>query len=558
MRAFTALFEELERTAGTPAAGDALAAYFRAVAPADAAWALWFLLGRQRTRPISLAHLRQWAAEAAELPAWLIHECHASVGDLAETLALVLPLNPDPDPHPPGLAQLVETHWCPLAHAQPTTQRHLLREAWSRLDTPQRLVWNKLLTGGLHRLVAPSALVHALASLSNLESSVLQHRLLAPWGPTSADFSRLLAPTEPGGEPDRPYPFQLAVDLARPVPDLGSLSDWLVEWNWVGLRAQLIRRARSILLWSTHQEIVSPAFPAIIDAATTLPQGTVLDGVLLGRNGGRRVGWPPVRPSSQPAGPQPVVFMAFDLLEHEGRDLRSLPLERRRERLERVLSQAADAPAPPAKFQQPDLFDSPRTPATVPPRLLLSPALDLADWPEADTLRARARHEGREGLVLKPRASGYGTGHAHEAWWTWKPDPGTCLVVLVAAQPGRGPRTGATAEYTFAVRHGTEFLPVAKTRAGLSEEQIAALDAFVLARTIDRFGPVRLVAPELVFELAFDAVESSTRHKSRIALRAPRIARPRPDLRPADVDPVEILWRLAGIPAATLPPAPRG
>jgi DNA ligase 1 len=552
MRAFTQLFADLDRTSRTQEKVAALEAYFRATAPADAAWALYFLSGQRLKRLVKTTHLRGWVAEMAGLPLWLVEECYEHVGDLGETLALLLPAAPNPQPLP--LAQLVEERLLPLAQATTAEQRALLRRTWSEVDTPQCFLWHKLITGNFRVGVSRALVVRALANVATVDPATMAHRLMGEWRPTSHGYQQLLAADTPEDNATRPYPFFLASPIQDPGSALGEAGDWLVEWKWDGIRAQLLHRHGHTTLWSRGEEIITHTFPEVAEAAASLPDGIVLDGELLAWRGEkplsfahlqRRLNRRAAHASLQAE--VPVVFMAYDLLEQDGHDCRSRPLAERRVQLEslleRVQSLDRSAPRRAPRMVQPDLFLAEPIPA---PRLYLriSPLLAIHSWDELAGLQAAARVGGTEGLMLKRRDSSYGTGRQRGAWWKWKVSPFTCDAVLVAAQMGHGRRATLFTDYTFALWQADELVPVAKAYSGLTDEEIDAVDAFVRSHTVQRFGPVRAVKPELVFELAFEGIARSPRHKSGFALRFPRILRWRRDKKPADADPVDALREL--------------
>lgn len=558
MRAFAELFAALDRTTRTQEKVAALEAYFRTAPPADAAWALWFLSGQRLKRAVKTGQLRQWTAEAAGLPLWLVEECYEHVGDLAETLTLLLP--PVAHPQPLPLARLVTERLLPLAGAPEAAQRDLLRATWAELDPGQCFLWHKLITGNLRVGVSRALLIRALARLAGVEPPVMAHRLLGTWRPTPEDLARLLSTSPPAGDPAQPYPFYLASPLEGPADTLpGPVTDWQVEWKWDGIRAQLLRRCGETVLWSRGEEVITAAFPEIAEAAQALPDGTVLDGELLAWRSDAPLPFARLqcRLNRRDAGPTlrrevPVTFMAYDLLEAEGTDIRPHPLSERRARLEAVVTQAREAlvrtrtAGRGENLQQAELFAEAAAPeAPPPPALQVSPVLEAATWADLTAWQERARATGAEGLMLKRRDSAYGTGRQRGAWWKWKVAPFTCDAVLVAAQPGHGRRATLFTDYTFAVWRGDELVPVAKAYSGLTDAEIDAVDAFVRAHTTGRFGPVRSVTPELVFELAFEGIAASTRHKAGLALRFPRMARWRQDKKPADADTVDTLLALA-------------
>ncbi len=561
MEAFTRLFYALDATTRTSVKVAALEEYFRAAAPADAAWALHFLSGQRLKRLVKTTLLRQWAGEAAGLPSWLVDECYEMVGDLAETLALLLPPKPPggpPDSPLPGLGAFIETRLLPLATMDEPRQRDLLCETWALLDTRQRLVWNKLLTGAFRVGVSRTLLVRALATIAEVDPPIMQHRLMGDWRPTAAHYRSLLSGEGEGPQPARPYPFYLASPLEGEPSALGEARDWQMEWKWDGIRAQVIRRAGQCVIWSRGEEIITAAFPEVAEAARVLPEGTVLDGELLAWRGEAPLPFAQLQrrinrqeTTAKLRGEVPVVFMAYDLLEYEGEDWRSRALAERRARLEALIAitlvRLARQASPAARPVQGELFAEAELAPAAPPLpvpLRVSPIHAIAHWEDLGALQDSARATGTEGLMLKLVSSPYGSGRPRGAWWKWKVTPFTCDAVLVAAQPGHGRRATLFTDYTFAVWENGELVPVAKAYSGLTDDEIDQVDAFVRENTTGRFGPLRTVRPELVFELAFEGIQQSGRHRSGLALRFPRIARWRHDKPPAEADHAETLRAL--------------
>lgn len=548
------MFDALDRTRSTSEKLAVLEGYFRAAPPEDAAWALWFLLGNRLKRAVKTGDLRRWVAEVADLPPWLVEECYEVVGDLGETLALLLPA--------PGgteeirLSALVQERLLPLAGASGERQRELLRRTWSGLDSGQRLVWHKLITGNFRVGVSRGLLVRALAGLAGVGPPVMAHRLMGEWRPTAEGFADLLSGEGAGDVAARPYPFFLASPIEGGVDALGEARDWQCEWKWDGIRAQLVWRGGECVLWSRGEEIVTGTFPEIAGAARALPDGTVLDGEVLAWRGEGPLAFAQLqrrlnrrRVGAALCAEVPVVFMAYDVLEVRGEDWRGRPQGERRAELERLVAQAIGASGERGaegrgvEWVQPDLF-LPREVGRG-PVLRLSGVLPAEHWRDVAAWQERARASGAEGLMLKRRDAPYGAGRQRGAWWKWKVAPFVCDAVLVAAQPGHGRRAALFTDYTFAVWRGEELVPVAKAYSGLTDAEIDEVDAFVRANTTGRFGPVRSVSPELVFELAFEGIARSGRHKSGLSMRFPRIARWRRDKAAAEADTVERLERLA-------------
>jgi DNA ligase-1 len=527
MKLFAQLCRELDASGSVEAKLQALERYFRQAPARDAAWALSFLIGRRLPRRgVTSADLRGWVADAAGLPLWLVDKSYEAVGDLAETLALLLP--PAPAPQPPPLHVLVEERLLRLSELEPEARRRVVLQTWQELDGWQRFVWHKLMTGGFRLGVARSLTARALARLAGVEPAVIEHRLMGNWRPTAADFERLLRADLRDGDASRPYPFQLAHPLEAVPETLGPCEDWQIEWKWDGIRAQLIHRRGQVLLWSRGEELITDQFPELAEAAAGLPSGSVLDGEVLVWRGQRPAPYADLqkrlgrkRVDARLRRDFPAVFMAYDLLEDSGQDCRAWDLARRRLRLEALCTGSLMSPA-----------------------LLLSPVLPAASWAEAARLRDQARQAGAEGVMLKRRDSRYGVGRVRGAWWKWKVEPLHIDAVLISAQAGHGRRAGLYTDFTFAVWDQDRLVPVAKAYSGLTDEEMSEVDAFVKANTLDRFGPVRVVRPSLVFELAFEGIRPSPRHKSGVALRFPRIHRWRRDKGPQDADHLDQLRKL--------------
>ncbi len=536
MKRFAELYEAIDRTTRTNEKVAALVRYFQSAPPADAAWAVSFLSGERPKRLLPARRLALWAGELTGTPDWLFEESYAAVGDLAETIALLLPPVGEADAR--SLDEWVRDALLPLAGAAEADQRAVVEDAWTRLGGTSRFLWNKLITGELRVGVAKSLVVRALARHSGVEEAVVAHRLAGAWRPTAAAFRDLVAPShESGGEAaampiSRPYPFFLAYPLDGEVEELGDAADWQAEWKWDGIRAQLLRRRGETFLWSRGEELMTERFPELVAAAEWLPDGTVLDGEILPWRGDasgrplpfsemqRRIGRKKLSPKI--LAEVPIYLVAYDLLESAGTDLRESPLSARRAALEELLSGK----------------DSPE-------RFLLSPPAApvgaAASWEAVRDAFARSRERGAEGLMLKRLDAPYGVGRRRGPWWKWKVAPFTVDAVLVYAQTGHGRRASLHTDYTFAVWRGDELVPFAKAYSGLSDAEIRSVDDWVRKNTLERFGPVRSVKPELVFELAFEDIRLSKRHKSGVAVRFPRIARPRPDKRAADADHLEQL-----------------
>jgi DNA ligase 1 len=556
MRAFAALYEDLDASTSTAAKVAALARHFRAAEAADAAWAVYFLAGGKPRQVVPTALLRATASEVAGIDEWLFEECYQAVGDLAETIAHVLPpAVPGPDA---GLAHWVEQRLLPLKGLPADEQAARLRAAFGELDAAGRFLLVKLIGGGFRVGVSRLLVQRALAEAAGLDAKTVAQRMMG-WTdaralPSAERYARLVALDAPAAaDPGHPYPFFLAHALQAPTEGLqaalGPAAYWLAEWKYDGIRAQLVRRAGQTWIWSRGEELVTERFPEIVARAAALPDGTVLDGeVLVWREGDaapasfhllqQRIGRKTL--GRKVLADAPVRFVAYDLLEEAGADLRATPLQQRRERLLQVAA----------------------------PAFAVSPEVAGADWAALAALREGARERGVEGLMLKHRASRYGSGRtkADGLWWKWKVDPLRADAVLIYAQAGHGRRASVYTDYTFAVWNRTpadaaeaqavvdaiarrepaqpgalQLVPFAKAYSGLSDAEFARVDRVIRATTLEKFGPVRSVRPTLVFELGFEGLNASPRHKSGIAVRFPRMLRIRDDKPLHEADTLGVL-----------------
>jgi DNA ligase-1 len=565
MRRFTDLYWRLDATSRTNEKLEALRDYFAAAPPEDAACAIEVLSGGRQLRAVSTSMLRQWAAETTGLPGWLIEESYAHVGDLAETLALILPEpetvpvettgsettgSGDPAAERPdaglGLAETMRTTIQSLRQAPEESKRDVVTAVWRRLASRERIVWHKLLTGGCRVGVSRTLVSRALAEVAGVDPAVMAQRLAGAKMTDAASFRRLLTPEANEADAHRPYPFLLATSLERSdtasvAAKLGEVDGWITEWKWDGMRAQLVRRGGSTTLWSRGEELVNDAFPEVAASGAGLPDGTVLDGELLAVRDGRLLGFTALSKrsgrrvvSKRMLAEIPCRFVAYDLLEHAGTDLRDQPLAVRRRRLERLV---------PGRFTA-GIGSSGSEPNPLDDGLNHSPVLTADSWEALAALRAESRARGVEGLMLKRADSRYGVGRIRGDWWKWKIEPLEIDAVLLYAQAGHGRRAGLHSDYTLGVWHEGRLVTIAKAYSGLPDGEIVEVDRIVRATTREKHGPVRICEPTLVFQLAFDAVAESTRHKSGVSVRFPRIVRWRRDKQPSDAGSLADLRRM--------------
>jgi DNA ligase-1 len=569
MRAFATLYAELDATTSTADKLAALGRYFDRADVADAAWAAYFLAGGKPRQTVPTALLRATAVAEAGVPEWLFEECYQAVGDLAETIALVLP--PPASTSDLGLAAWVEQRLLPLRGQPPEAQAAALTQWWRELDTAGRFLLVKLIGGGFRVGVSKLLVQRALAAHAGLDAKQVAQRMMgytdARSLPSAGRFAALVARDAPARvEAGQPYPFFLAHpldvgvggDASTLAARLGAPAPWFAEWKYDGIRAQVVRREGEVWIWSRGEELVTERFPEVVALAGRLPDGTVLDGEILAWRDGapapfallqQRIGRKTL--TKKVLADAPVTLVAYDLLESQGLDRRHLPQAERRKLLEAACAEAAIA---------------------------VSPLLAGDDWAALAALRAGARARGCEGLMLKRRDSAYGSGRtkAEGLWWKWKVDPMSVDAVLVYAQRGHGRRASVYTDYTFAVWNraprdaaearavadaiatrapavegGLQLVPFAKAYSGLSDAEFAEVDSVIRATTLDKFGPVRSVVPSLVFELGFEGLQRSSRHKGGIALRFPRMLRIRHDKPLHEADTLATLEALlAGTPAA--------
>ncbi|MEM6629979.1 MAG: ATP-dependent DNA ligase [Bacteroidota bacterium] len=510
MRHFAQLFLQLDQTTKTNSKVAALAQYFSEVEDSDKLWTIALLSHRRPKRTVNTTLLRQWAAELSGIPLWLFEDSYHIVGDLAETIALVLP-------EPAAKSDATLTYWIEyiqeLKDVEEAEKQQRIFLAWQMLSPSERFIFNKLITGGFRVGVSQKLMTRALSKYTGIEENTLAHRLMGDWTPESTSFSDLILEDNPKDNLSKPYPFYLAYPLEGEPETLGSPQAWQVERKWDGIRGQLIVREGEIFVWSRGEELMTDKFPEYHILRNLLPNGTVIDGEILPFKAGKplpfkllqtRIGRKNL--TKNVLDKAPVILMAYDLLEYEGEDIRGRSLEERRELLEQIVKNS--------RAKQ---------------LLKLSETLEFDAWEELIPERDASRAHFSEGLMLKRKSASYQVGRKKGDWWKWKIDPLLIDAVMIYAQQGHGRRANLFTDYTFAVWKGEELVPFTKAYSGLTDAEIRELDAWIKRNTIERFGPVRSVVPEKVFEIAFEGINESTRHKSGVALRFPRINRWRKD-----------------------------
>ncbi|WP_277186222.1 ATP-dependent DNA ligase [Caballeronia sp. BR00000012568055] len=542
MRRFATLYTALDATTSTNEKLEALIAYFSAAEPEDAAWASYFLAGGKPRQSVPTRLMTEIAGARAGLPDWLFEESYQAVGDLAETIAHVLP--PASRESELGLAQWIEERVLTLRRASPEQLRERLLSYWDELNWSERFLLTKLIGGGFRVGVARQLVVRALAEVAGVDHKRIAQRMVG-WtdsrqAPSAARYLRLIAPAVEGEDVDTPhesdlglpFPFFLAHPLQADPATLGDPSEWIIEWKWDGIRAQLVKRGGRVWIWSRGEDLVTERFPELAALGEALPDGTVIDGEILAWEPGADAPLPFARLqpritrrslTKKVLADSPAALLAYDLLEADGRDLRTEPLHARRARLDALASSLhADV-------------------------LRVSPLVTAKDWTTLATLRDESRARGVEGFMLKERSSMYGVGRTKSSgtWWKWKIDPYAIDAVLLYAQRGHGRRASLYTDFTFAVWDEADgvrtLVPFAKAYSGLTDEEMRQVDAIVRKTTIEKFGPVRSVTPTLVFEIGFEGIQASPRHKSGIAVRFPRMLRWRTDKAIDDADTLDML-----------------
>ncbi|MDW3181286.1 ATP-dependent DNA ligase [Roseobacter sp.] len=512
MKRFAALFNAIDQSTKTTVKVSALADYFAEAPDMDRMWTMALFSGRRPKRAVTTTKLREWAAEEARIPLWLFEESYPIVGDLAETIALVLP--PNETSSDESLS-----HWInalrALASVEEEDRKAAVLHAWAQLGGTERFVFNKLITGGFRMGVSQKLMTRALSRATGKSEAELAHRLMGNWHPDDTTWEALIEAEDASADASRPYPFYLAYALEDGPDALGAPQGWRAEWKWDGIRGQLILRDGQHFVWSRGEELMTDRFPELARAVDFLPPSTVLDGELLVWHPQtespasfnalqRRIGRKTV--PKKLLIEAPVVLHAYDLLEWDGADMRDTPFAERRALLENA---CADLP--------------PEAPVR------LSPQLDFESWDDLAEIRAVARDENAEGLMLKRADSPYLVGRKKGDWWKWKLDPLTIDAVMIYAQAGHGRRANLFTDFTFAVWNGNDLVPFTKAYSGLTDDEFREITKWVRKNTLQRFGPVRQVTPHHVFEIAFEGIQASPRHKSGVALRFPRMSRWRQD-----------------------------
>ena len=529
MKQFAALVYTIGTSTKTNEKLQALQDYFATAPAKDMVWVIAVFTGRRPKRIVNSTFLKDLCINICDIPFWLFEECYHTVGDLGETIALLLPKAENVNATEKTLSFYLE-HFISILKESDEIKKAFILDCWQQMDRNEKFVFNKLITGGFRIGVSQTIMVKALAKTKDVSPSIIAHRISGNWDPATTIADDLLSESSSNIDHSKPYPFYLSYAVEGEPADLGDITEWTAEWKWDGIRGQIIKRNNELFVWSRGEELVTEKFPEYHDFAAALPEGLVLDGEIICLDTSASDGI--VRPlpfavlqtrigrkniSKKQLTEAPVRFIAYDILEYEGKDCRDEPFINRRNLLEQIVYNIQH------------------------PYLLISPTLQVNDWQQLHIQRATSREKGSEGLMLKRNSSPYLSGRKKGDWWKWKIDALTIDAVMIYAQKGHGRRSNLFTDYTFAVKDGDKLVSFAKAYSGLTDKEFAQVDAFVKRNSIEKFGPVRTVKPELVFEIAFEGIAASNRHKSGVALRFPRISRWRTDKKADEINTLDDL-----------------
>jgi DNA ligase-1 len=524
MKHFAELINALESTNKTNAKIDAIIDYLEHTPDEDKVWFIALFTGKRPKRNINTNYMKEWALEITKLPFWLFQESYSSVGDLGETLSLILP-------PPSEKIEKTLSEWMKdilnLKNKTEIEKKEFVLQSWNGLDYTERLIFNKLLGGSFRIGVSSKALINALTKFSDQEASTLMHSLMGKWQPEEISFKELISAENINPDNSKPYPFCLAYPLEKKLEELGTPDEWQIEYKWDGIRGQIIKRNGEVFIWSRGEELVTEQFPEIVETIKTMNGNFVLDGEILAVKDDKVLNFNELQKrlnrktlTKKMLSEIPIEVFTYDLLELEGTDLREKPISARRAMLEELL-----------------LNENPEN-------IKISQVINFENWEELDQTRENSREINSEGLMLKQKNSPYHSGRKKGDWWKWKINPLTIDAVLIYAQKGSGRRSAYYTDYTFAVKNEDKLVTIAKAYSGLTDKEIMEVSKFVNKNAIEKFGPVRTVKAELVFEIAFEGIGFSNRHKSGVALRFPRIVRWRKDKTVDEIDDLEEIKKL--------------
>ncbi len=531
MKQFADLVNVLGTSTKTNDKLKALQNYFAVAADKDKTWVIAIFSGRRPKRIINSTILQGWCREIIGITQWLFDECYHTVGDLGETIALLLP---EPEHRTAftsehTLSYYLET-FIRIEKEADEVKKEFIIDSWQQMGRNEKFVFIKLITGGFRIGVSQKMMVNALAKSVDISPSIIAHRISGNWDPAETAFDNLLSEDAANTDFSKPYPFYLAYAVEEDLKSLAEENQWQAEWKWDGIRGQVIKRNNDFFVWSRGEELMTEKFPEYNEFKNMLPEGTVIDGEIISLAAPAQDGI--FRPlpfaalqtrigrkniTKKQLTEAPVGFIAYDLLEYLGEDIRYRPMVERRALLEEIIGNIHH------------------------PALHISPVIPFTNWDELREVRTGSRDMGSEGIMLKRKDSPYQVGRKRGDWWKWKIDPLTIDAVMIYAQKGHGRRSNLYTDYTFAVKDGDKLIPFTKAYSGLTDKEFAQVDNFVKRNSLEKFGPVRTVKPALVFEIAFEGIAASNRHKSGVALRFPRMSRWRTDKKPDEINTLDDL-----------------
>jgi DNA ligase-1 len=536
MKLFATLIDEVSASTKTNEKLSAIIRYFSSANEEDKIWALALFTGRRPKRTVNSTKLHEWCAEMAGLPLWLFEESYQNVGDLGETIALILP--PSNAVSEKSLAYWMQ-YLIDLGDKTEEEKKLAVTTAWSELGTKERFVFNKLMSASFRIGVSEALIINALAKIYDTDAQVMAHRISGNWNPLHTTFHELAHGEHTDTDASKPYPFYLAYPLEELPDTLGQPDEWQAEWKWDGIRGQIVKRKGELFVWSRGEELITDKFPEYQKLKELLPDGTVLDGEIICFTKGSplpfnvlqtRIGRKNV--NKKILQDAPAVFLSYDVLEYDSNDIRTTPQAERRLLLEKIVAQAKETTEP----------------GNIDFVLQLSPLVEFINWEQLTALRPQSRLNASEGLMLKRKESIYQAGRKRGDWWKWKVEPLSIDAVLVAAQKGSGRRSSLYTDYTFAVKDAEgKLVTFAKAYSGLTDKEFGQVDYFIKRNILEKFGPVRTVTPSLVFEIGFEGIAESSRHKSGVAVRFPRMLRWRQDKSLDDINTIDDLKALLHI-----------
>jgi DNA ligase-1 len=530
MEGFVKLIIGLGKTKSINEKRSLMANYFSHADDQDKLWTIALFTGKKPKKIISSSQLKAWCIELCQLPDWLFNECYHTVGDLAETISLVLPQNELFDYHHKSLSQIIQQLNF-LVKESDDKKKEFITQKWQSLNREGCFVFNKLLTGGFRIGISQQIIYQAIGQAENIPTEDVSYLFSGKWHPDETTYRQLLQKENALLDASKPYPFYLAYPIETDVTQIGTPNEWIAEWKWDGIRGQCIKRKENIFVWSRGEELITEQFPEFHSFLTVLPEGTVIDGEILCADP-HAIDISPLpfsrlqkritlkKITSKIKEETPVIFIAYDLLEWEGKDVRQLPLQERKRILTDLIQNTNDKHC---RLSEPVFFE---------------------DWEFLKQKRALARDISTEGIMLKRADSSYLSGRKKGDWWKWKIDPLVIDCVMIYAQKGHGRRSNLFTDYTFAVKDGDKLISFTKAYSGLTDEEFKEVDQFVKKNALEKFGPVRTVKPEMVFEIAFEGISESKRHKAGIALRFPRMKRIRKDKTVEEINTLDDLKKM--------------